>query len=103
MGLENVVSLIPLIVIIALWCWGFYNAFREGQIFGMTGDWMRANVRERWLKPIIGCPVCMPSIHGAILYLMISSEFYFVSLAILIVCASGLNFVIKEHLYNAED
>jgi hypothetical protein len=92
-------ELLQFIAIVSVWSWGFYNAFQEGQIFGKIGDWLRAHIPEYWLKPVIGCAVCMCSVHGAILYLVIGDNFNIVTLFVIVVCASGLNFVIKEHLY----
>jgi hypothetical protein len=92
-------ELLQFIAIVSLWSWGFYNAFQEGQILGRIGEWLRDEIVDTWLKPIIGCPVCMPSIHGTVLYLVIGESFNIVTLFVIIVCASGLNFVIKEHLY----
>ena len=89
-------------VIVACWCWGFYNAFQEKQVFGMAGEFLRAKISEFWLKPIIGCPVCMPSIHGTIWFLILN-EWDFFFWILFIVSTSGLNFVIKEHLYNEEE
>ena len=96
-------ELLQLIVITAAWSWGFYNAFQEGQIFGRAGDWLRENVPAYFLKPIIGCPVCMPSIHGTCLYLYFTGAPSWGLWIATIVCASGINFVIKEILYGEND
>lgn len=91
-------ELLQLTVVLALWCWGVYNAFREGQIFEKAGNWLRNHMPEFWLKPIIGCMVCMPSIHGTVFYLAFGGRDPLVWI-VHIVAASGLNFIIKEHLY----
>jgi hypothetical protein len=103
-------ELLQLIVIVSAWSWGVYNAFSEGQIFGRIGNWIRFNFSiynrvkkensEYYLKPIIGCPVCMPSVHGTALYIAFSDGHYDpLTWIVTIVCASGLNFVLKEFIY----
>lgn len=93
-------ELLQLIVIVAAWSWGVYNAFKDGQIFGSVGNWLRARVPEYWLKPIIGCMVCLPSIHGTALYVLFNDwQWDFLSWIVTIVCASGMNFVLKEMIY----
>jgi hypothetical protein len=97
-------ELLQLIVIVSAWCWSVYNAFQEGQIFGRAGDWLRDKVPAYWLKPVIGCPVCLPSIHGTGLYIAFSDGHYDpLTWIVTIVCASGINFIIKEQLYGENE
>jgi hypothetical protein len=83
------------VVLVALWCWGFHNAFEEGEIFGKIGDWLYNRFPEYWLKPLIGCPICMVSVHGTIWFLL-TQDWHFLTWIMFIVSASGLNYVIHN-------
>lgn len=82
------------ILLTSFWCWGFHNAFEEGQIFGKIGDYLRDNIVDFWLKPLLTCPICMSSIHGTIWYFISQPEYSFTSWIMFIVAASGINYVI---------
>lgn len=83
------------ILLTSFWCWGFHNAFEDGEIFGGIGNWLRARYNEMLLKPFIGCPICMPSTHGTLIYLHAYQGAYsFTSWIMFIVCVSGLNYII---------
>jgi len=83
------------ILLTSLWCWGFHNAFEPDEIFGKIGDWLRSKISEQVLKPFIGCPICMPSVHGTFIYLHACQGDYSVTgWLMFVVAASGLNYVI---------
>lgn len=83
------------IILTSAWCFGFHNAFQSDMIFGKLGDYLRSKFSEKLLKPFIGCPLCMPSIHGTFIYLHACQGDYSVTgWLMFIVCASGINYVI---------
>lgn len=84
---------------VCFWCWGFHNAFRDGEIFGYVGNWLRAHLPNWALDPIIECPICMASIHGTTWFL-IFHEWHFIPWIMFIVSISGFNYVI--HLFTKE-
>jgi hypothetical protein len=84
------------IILTSFWCWGFHNAFEPGELFGKIGDCMREKFTEFQLKPIIGCPICMSSIHGTTWYFISQPVYSFTSWIMFIVAASGFNYVIHN-------
>lgn len=87
------VEFIIQIVITALWCWGFANAFDEDNIFGGLGKIIKKTAPSWFYKPTIGCVKCMPSIHGTIWFIYFH-EFDFFLWILFIVAVSGLNTII---------
>lgn len=59
---------IAVILITVAWIWGFEYTFKEGEIFGKPGEWMRAHLSEWITKPTFDCKYCMASVHGTIFY-----------------------------------
>lgn len=86
------------IFIVAAWCWGFYNAFREGEVLGGPGKIMRKTLPEWIQKPTFGCPICMPSIHGTIWYLYFN-DWSFMPWILFIVSISGVNYCLSKMQY----
>lgn len=82
------------IFLTSVWCWGFHNAFEDDQIFFFIGKWARRNIHENWLKPFIGCPICMASVHGTFWYWYSQTQYAFLTWIMFIVAASGINYVI---------
>jgi hypothetical protein len=56
-----------IIAIVSLWTLGINLATREGEIlFSLKGS-LTKMLGEKLTSPILGCPYCMPSVHGAII------------------------------------
>lgn len=87
------VEFLILAIFVVGWCWGFHNAFRDGEIFGVVGNWLRAHLPAAVLDPTIECPICMASIHGTTWFLLLH-EWYFLPWIMFIVAVSGFNYVI---------
>jgi len=79
----------------AFWCWGFHNAFKDGEVLGMPGTWLRAHLPAWVLDPTIDCPVCMASIHGTTWFLIWEPKWAFLPWIMFIVAVSGFNYVIQ--------
>ena len=90
------------VFLVAAWCWGFMNAFQEGQIFGGPGKIIRKTFHEYLQKPTIGCPKCMPSIHGTIWYFLCVNQGFLLWI-LFIVAVSGINTVIVNALAEDEE
>lgn len=88
------------LIFTALWCWGFHNAFRDGEILGGLGKIIRKTLPEYIQKPTTECPICMASIHATFWFLYFHDwQFSFFPWILFVVAVSGFNYVIKEHLY----
>lgn len=88
-------------VFVAFWCWGFMNAFLEGEILGGIGKVLRKTLPSWVADPTFSCQVCMASIHGSIWYLI--ACFYFHDLkwnfflhVLFVVSVSGFNYVLTK-------
>ena len=83
------------ILLTCAWCFGFHNAFQEGMIFERVASWLENRFTGFVLKPLYSCPLCMPSLHGTVIYLHACREGYSVfGWLMFIVCSSGINYVI---------
>jgi len=88
--------------IAVLWCWGINCLFSEGYIFEIIGRLLERFLGTWLCKPLFFCPPCMGSIHGtAIFFLFVDLRWTYSFL--FVVCLTGLNFIIKEHLYPSEE
>lgn len=76
------------------WCWGFHNAFKDGEVLGRPGNWIRNNMPPWWRDPMVECPVCMASVHGTIWFLIWEPQWAFLPWIMFIVAVSGFNYVI---------
>lgn len=88
-----------LFLINLLCLWAVYASFKPGMIFGDIREWIEGKLRggviiwlirrkdytsisepreiaeekvDYWLKPVWGCPVCMPTVWAAPVYLIAS-------------------------------
>lgn len=86
------------ILVVGMWCWGFYNAFRDGEILGGPGKLMRKTLPEWLSKPTFDCPICQASIHGTIWFL-IFNEWSFIPWILFIVSVSGFNYCLAKMQY----
>jgi len=84
-----------LALFVALWCWGAHNAFKDGEIFGYAGNFLRKVMPSWVLDPTIDCPVCMASIHGTVWFLIWVPEWSFIPWIMFIVAISGFNYIIQ--------
>lgn len=89
-------SLIP--VSLGIWC--IHISFQEDMIFEKQGTWIENKLGKYWSKPVISCPVCMPSIWGVIGFFAIR-YFFNVDLPIkqiipFVFCLCGLNTIISK-------
>lgn len=70
----NHIDFITSVLITVAWIWGFEYTFKEGEIFGRPGQWMRANLPDWFLKPTIDCKYCMSSVHGTVFFMAFYPE-----------------------------
>lgn len=70
-----------LILINSLYIMGLYiaGAFEPGDeardhenILGGVHRWLRSRVGIFWTKPLLGCPVCMASVHTSYIYVAVA-------------------------------
>jgi hypothetical protein len=97
----NLLALLCLVVLSCLWIWGVHGAY---VILGRNKylDELPDNMK----KPLFDCPVCMPTIHVPLVFLISGTTgahlpFHYVALAWIM--TAGLNFVIKEYLYPEQE
>lgn len=83
-----------LALFVAFWCWGFHNAFKDGEVLGGPGNWLRAHLPDWALDPTIECPICQASVHGTIWFVIWVPEFSFLPWIMFIIAISGFNYVI---------
>lgn len=102
------INFILLLIIACLWIWGFNFLFKKKEIFGFFGDLMRDHITKWIVKPTIGCPACMSSIHGTLVYLSwvnltVQHEIYYWIWPFFLICLVGINHIIIEHLYDTSE
>jgi hypothetical protein len=99
---------ILLLFLATVWIWGINAIFSEGYIFERLGTWLRGKLPEL-SKPLIGCTVCMSSIHGTIWYWVVmrlfmpdlSTIFTFVGWIVFCICLCGINFILVQSIYKS--
>ena len=76
--MQYIVAISFMVLANAMYIMGMYIAgtYEEGDeardhenILGSFHRWVRSKVGVFWTKPIIGCPVCMASVHSSYVYL----------------------------------
>lgn len=96
------------VLIASAWCFGFWKAFDSGMILHPVDRWARGYAKgtmenigyvkgkmPAWLyKPLMGCVICMASIHGSLFYWLVIGLDWQVIL--FIVCLSGSNFLLSQ-------
>lgn len=90
------------ILLTSFWCWGFHNAFEDGQILYKVHVWLSHWVPYNLLKPLISCPICMTSVHGTFWYWYSQDNYSFLTWIMFIVASSGLNYVIYNLFPHSE-
>lgn len=83
------------IIVVGFWCWGFYNAFGDGEIFGGIGKVLRKTLPSYIQDPIFECPICMVSTHGTIWFLILN-DWSFLPWILFIVSVSGFNYCLSK-------
>lgn len=53
----------------SMWTTGLYLAAEPGMLLWGPRRWLVARLGEGWMNPVIDCPYCMPSLHGALITL----------------------------------
>lgn len=86
------------LLITTLWIWGIKAIFTYPFIFWKQGDWLDSNLPRYLVKPLISCPVCMPSIHGTCMFLY-SDQTGVMNWIIFVIALAGINYLIVEFLY----
>lgn len=51
--------------------WAVYASFKKDMIFGKQGDVIEEKIGEYWSKPVISCPVCMPTLWALPVYFIL--------------------------------
>ena len=92
------VEFIELLFLTSLWMWGFQGFF---DLSGLA-DSVDETKMPTWIKkPLFACPPCMSSFHGTISFLMFHNNLHLLLWPIFVFCLCGLNYIIKEHLYES--
>lgn len=90
------VEFIELLFITSMWIWGFHAFF---ELSGLSNA-VNSTKMPNWLKkPLFDCPPCQSSFHGTFAFIMFHGELHLLLWPIFCICLCGLNYVIKEHLY----
>lgn len=90
----NLIYFFLFVIIGSLWCWGIHAFFQ------LSGLEKFAHFALFLRKPLFDCPPCMGSIHGTMIYLLFMvHEIGILFWPIYCICLCGLNYIIKEHLY----
>jgi hypothetical protein len=87
--MEFYIEFILVTLITVTWIWGFEYTFKEGEVFGRPGQWMRANLPEWVLKPTIDCKYCMSSVHGTAFFLLFLREYPWWMWVMFLFCLCG--------------
>jgi hypothetical protein len=69
--MEQYITFITAVLIAVAWICGFNYTFKEGEIFGKPGQWMRTNLPEWFNNPTFDCVYCMSSVHGSAFFLLL--------------------------------
>lgn len=82
------------------WTWGVNFVFQDGEIFGKAGEWLENKLPVWALKPTIGCPVCMASVHGTLIFIVFLLglvPWWYWFFFLLSLC--GFNAIIRKYIY----
>lgn len=91
------IDLILHLFLAAFWIFGVRTLFSHDHLFEKVYTWAEKNLSEYVLKPTIGCPLCMASVHGIAWYFLFMwpmYEWYF--FPIFCICLCGLNTIIDN-------
>lgn len=76
--------------------WGLNYCFKEGEILGVIGEWMRKHVNDNINKPLFDCPYCMSSVWGTTFYLLFLQPYGWLLWPIFCVCLCGLTAILDK-------
>lgn len=94
--MSDVYTVLPFLIIGVGWIWGVHCLFEESYLLGFIPESLK------WLpdwitKPLWGCPACMSSVHGSILFL-IFLKVHLIWWPVYCVCLCGFNYIISEYV-----
>jgi hypothetical protein len=90
---------LTMLSISVFWIWGFYCIFNTKFLLGWVHAWLEHFTNHKVMKPLMSCPPCMSSLHGAFLYWGLFDQFNLLQFVFFIVLLTGINFLIKEFIY----
>lgn len=90
---------LTMLSISVFWIWGFYCIFNTRFLLGWVHAWVEHFTNHIVVKPVFACPPCMSSLHGALLYWGLFDQFNLLQFVFFIVLLTGINFLIKEFIY----
>lgn len=94
-------TLLPALFLGIGWTWGVNCLMSEGYILAPVGLVLERVLGTWFCKPLFLCPPCQASVHGpAIFILFVDLDWYY--LFPYVIALTGLNYIIKEHLYPTE-
>jgi len=82
--------MIEFILITALWCIGLTIITSHGFIFEKVKDILENFLPTFLFKPIIGCAICMASVHSIGMYFLMGMPFAWYLLPVAMVSVSGV-------------
>lgn len=62
------------LIIASLVCFGVWNAFAPGMIFGWLGDTFDKRLPAALQKPLYSCPPCLASVYGSIMWFLLGGD-----------------------------
>jgi hypothetical protein len=91
-----------LILATSMWTVGLYLATGKGQILHGLSDMIERVAGPTLNYPILGCPYCMPSVHGFLICQIfhafygftIAWYWYYLQWIFIVPCSSALNYII---------
>lgn len=63
------------LLIASLVCFGWWNSFAPGMIFGRLGDLWEKRLPEAIQKPLFSCPPCLASTVGSVMWFYLGGDF----------------------------
>lgn len=58
--------IITTFIFTSLFIFGLHAITRAGQLLAPVHDFLLPVLGEKWIKPVINCPKCMPSVWGTV-------------------------------------
>lgn len=94
------VDFILLLALTSLWIWGVHGFFQLTNLANILDD-PKLSIPYWLRKPLFDCPPCCASIHGTIAFILFHHDLNILLWPIFVFCLCGLNYIIKEHLYES--
>ena len=90
------IDFLPRLLIASLVCFGIWNAFAPGMIFGRLGDIFERRLPQALQKPLYSCPPCLASIYGSVMWFLLGGD---TTLWIpFVIALSGFNRIVAANL-----